>query len=232
MSAACAWCRAAIAPGSRSDARYCSKACRQAAHRAKVSPAAVGDGGRPLSLAYADPPYPGQAFMYRDHPDYAGEVDHAALIERLAGFDGWALSTSARALPQVLELASRLEARPVRVAAWVRGGRPHPRAAIESGWEPVLYVPSRRARGDGRPTVDALVGPTPRARTTLPSYVVGAKPPQFSVWMFGLLVARPGDTLADLFPGSGLVARAWAAWSAAMPDDSLWALEAALSDPA
>lgn len=63
---------------------------------------AVGYGesvapGRPLRLAYADPPYPGNARLYRDHPDYGGEVDHAALIERLSAYDGWALSTSAEA---------------------------------------------------------------------------------------------------------------------------------------
>lgn len=45
-------------------------------------------------FAYADPPYPGQsAKHYGDHPDFAGEVDHDELIERLLGYDGWALST-------------------------------------------------------------------------------------------------------------------------------------------
>ena len=53
--------------------------CRQARHRflraaGQASPVA---GGRPLRLAYADPPYPGKAWLYRGHPDYAGEVDHA-----------------------------------------------------------------------------------------------------------------------------------------------------------
>ena len=33
-------------------------------------------------LGYADPPYPGLAHLYADHPDFAGEVDHAALIRR------------------------------------------------------------------------------------------------------------------------------------------------------
>lgn len=32
-----------------------------------------------MRIAYADPPYPGQSKLYRNHPDYAGEVDHAAL---------------------------------------------------------------------------------------------------------------------------------------------------------
>lgn len=47
-----------------------------------------------MKLAYADPPYPGCADLYRDHPDYGGEVDPRALVERLqAEFDGWVLHT-------------------------------------------------------------------------------------------------------------------------------------------
>src|SRR5204863_6895565 len=34
-------------------------------------------------IGYADPPYPGCANLYKDHPDFGGEVDHAALIKRL-----------------------------------------------------------------------------------------------------------------------------------------------------
>src|ERR1041384_41386 len=63
-------------------------------------PPRAGPGGAPTP----PPPYPGKAFYYRDHPDYAGEVDHADLIARLAAYDGWALSTSAAALPAVLAL--------------------------------------------------------------------------------------------------------------------------------
>jgi hypothetical protein len=38
----------------------------------------------PIRFAYADPPYIGQSKrLYGDHPDYAGEVDHAELIDRL-----------------------------------------------------------------------------------------------------------------------------------------------------
>jgi len=39
------------------------------------------------------------------------------------------------------------------------------------------------------------------------------KPPEFATWIFRLLGALPGDTLADLFPGSGMVGRAWADYS-------------------
>ena len=47
-----------------------------------------------MNIALADPPYPGCAHLYREHPDYGGEVDHKALLERLQDeFDGWVLHT-------------------------------------------------------------------------------------------------------------------------------------------
>src|SRR5262245_15281863 len=90
----CDWCGGPLRPRARIDTRTCSKACRQARHRFRVAPADATD--RPLRFAYADPPYPKLARKYyRDHPDYGGEVDHHALINRLVEEfpDGWALST-------------------------------------------------------------------------------------------------------------------------------------------
>jgi hypothetical protein len=49
--------------------------------------------------------------------------------------------------------------------------------------------------------------------TTLPGRVIGAKPAAVCRWIFGLLGAQPGDSLDDLFPGSGAVGRAWAAFT-------------------
>jgi hypothetical protein len=69
--------------------------------------------------------------------------------------------------------------------------------------------PSRGDRALQARRVDALVhGVSPM--TTLPTRVVGAKPAAFCRWVFELLGAAPGDQLADLFPGSGAVTRAWA----------------------
>ena len=137
MTRLCAWCENPISARARRDAVCCSVRCRQARHRflRAVGYAEAVAPGRPLGLAYADPPYPGKAHLYRDHPDYGGEVDYAALLARLAEYDGWALSTSAEALPAVCR------------------------------------------------------------------------------WIFTLLGAEPGDTLDDLFPGSGAVSRAWAAYT-------------------
>jgi hypothetical protein len=213
----CGWCRVAIAPTARGDARWCSKPCRQAAHRARFRDVRIRATDRPLRLAYADPPYPGNARrLYGEHPDFAGEVDHATLIRRLSiEYDGWALSTSAAALPAVLAecVAQDLA---VRVAAWVKGrARPHPTARVRQAWEPVVWIPARQVVRDvGRRVEDALVGVASRRRPTLPGAVVGMKPPAFCYWLFDLLAAAPGDTFDDLFPGSGIVGWAWASFSA------------------
>lgn len=61
-----------------------------------------------MKIAYADPPYPGCAHLYRDHPDYAGEVDHAQLLAQLeAEFDGWILHTSSVAIPIIAPLVPK-----------------------------------------------------------------------------------------------------------------------------
>ena len=53
--------------------------------------------------------------------------------------------------------------------------------------------------------------------TTLPGRVIGAKPAAVCRWIFDLLGAGPGDTLDDLFPGSGAVTRAWDAYTGHEP---------------
>lgn len=154
-----------------------------------------------MRFAYADPPYPGKAFYYVER----AEVDHAALIRRLVAEypDGWALSTSAVALAGVLRLCPPS----VRVLAWVK----RPRGG--SGWEPVIVAGGRRrSTGDAsRPTsarpLDVLIY---KGRyNAFPGALVGMKPPQFSAWLFRHLGALPGDSLDDLFPGSGAVSLAW-----------------------
>lgn len=207
----CRWCRGPIRAGARKDTRTCSKRCRQAAHRFATAIAHQERADQPLALAYADPPYPGHAEDYRDHPDYGGEVDHAALLAVLAEYDGWALSTSAEALPDVLLLCRGLEC---RVASWHRGVRPGQSRRPHNGWEPVVY---HAARQDLRTDwiSDALYYPAHgMGRLTDPARCLGAKPAAFASWLFGLLGARVGDSLDDLFPGSGGIGRAFDLFSA------------------
>lgn len=212
----CDWCSGPIPARARRDAICCSKRCRQARHRftRDVGTARGVALGRALRLAYADPPYPGKSFYYRDHPDYAGEVDHVALIRRLLQeYDGWALSTSAEALPAVLALCPP----GVRVAAWHRGPRLTASRHPLHAWEPVIYHGGRPVYGPVR--TDSLVHGV-SAMVTLPSRVTGTKPAAFCRWMFELLGAHGGDTLDDLFPGSGVVGRAWELFARAERDAS------------
>ena len=212
----CAWCQNPIPAKARRDAVFCSVRCRQARHRFLRAVGYAGSvaPGRPLRLAYADPPYPGKARLYRDHPDYRGEVDHAELIERLAAYDGWALSTSAEALPSVLALCPP----GVRVAAWHRGERPTRSRWPLHAWEPVIYTGGRQLDTGARRADSIVCGAGPLA--TLPGRVIGAKPAAVCRWIFQLLGAGPGDTLDDLFPGSGAVTRAWASYTR-QPDPPL-----------
>ena len=202
----CAWCKGPIPPRARRDAVYCKTSCRQASHRFGRGMIRAELTDRPISVAYADPPYPGKASIYRGHPDYAGEVDHAELVNRLVdGWpDGWALSTSADALPRILRLCPD----DVRVAAWLRGPRINRRALRPlSSWEPVIYC-GGRLKTTETPRTDSLVAAA-KARLTDPGRVTGSKPAAFVWWLFELLGLEPHDELADLFPGSGGVTRAF-----------------------
>jgi hypothetical protein len=127
-------------------------------------------------------------------------VDHAALIASLtATNDGWALSTSSKALRDVLPLCPP----GVRVCAWVKPkGTPTATYGLHSSWEPVIVKPGRAQRPGVR---DWLVAHAARGGGELP----GRKPVAFCAWLFMAMGARPGDELADLFPGTGIVGRAW-----------------------
>lgn len=206
----CAWCGGPIPAGKRRDSKCCSVRCRQARHRFTTGVGrAAQQATTPVRLAYADPPYPGNAHLYAGHPDYAGEVDHRHLLDVLvSGYDGWALSTSSAALQHVLALCPP----GVRVAAWHRGERPTRALGALTAWEPVIYRPGRavlQEPSSGSPRrIDSLVHHA-RPRTTRTDRVIGAKPATFCGWLFGLLGALPGDSMTDLFPGSGGVAEAW-----------------------
>jgi hypothetical protein len=159
-----------------------------------------------MRIAYADPPYPGQAKRwYGGHPDYAGEVDHSELVARLNGYDGWALSTSAAALQGILALCPA----GVRVAVWYRSNSEHPgnRGTWWWSWEPVIVCP---ARPPAVATRDMLSHH--KEQGFLGSTIPGQKPRAVCEWLFALVGARPDDELHDLFPGSGAVSRAWEAW--------------------
>jgi hypothetical protein len=160
-----------------------------------------------VNIAYADPPYPGCAALYKAHPDFGGEVDHARLVERLQDeHDGWVLHTSVPGLTTVLPLVASTGA---RVCAWVKGF-----AAFKKGipvayaWEPVIIKAARKPAVSKRLTLRDWI----ECGITLRRGLHGAKPEKVCHWAFEVAGARPEDTLTDLFPGTGAVTKAWATW--------------------
>lgn len=204
----CAWCGEPLPPWMRSDAETCSKSCRQARNRFRVAPAGSA-ASKPMRFAYADPPYPGLARKYYG----CAEVDHKKLVRNLVrkSPDGWALSTSAQALPFVLSIVhAHVNARDVRVGAWMRGSRPGVTMRSRNAWEPLIVVGGRPRRlGVDEVLDDVLVCGVSQRPRSHPGALVGMKPPAFCEWMFRMLGAQRGDELVDLFPGSGAVSRAW-----------------------
>lgn len=161
-----------------------------------------------MRLAYADPPYPGCAHLYRHHPDYAGEVDHPALIERLlTEFDGFILHTSSVALRDLLPLFPD----DVRVMAWVKPFAAFkPNVPVAYAWEPVLVRTARKPVVSGACVMRDWIAES----ITLQKGLVGAKPPVLIRWAFEVMGARRDDTLDDLFPGTGIVTKVWDEWCA------------------
>jgi hypothetical protein len=161
-----------------------------------------------VRFAYADPPYPGQsAKHYADHPDYAGEVDHRELLDRLVGYYGWWLHTSSVALRDVLRWCPP----GVRVMAWVKPFAAYKRnIKVAYAWEPVIVWGGRPAtpnRIEGLPMRDFIAEPM-----TVKRGLVGAKPERLCWWLFEVLGCELDDQLDDLFPGTGAVTRAWESW--------------------
>lgn len=154
-----------------------------------------------MKIAYADPPYIGQAKKHYN----SEEVDHKGLIYQLMGYDAWALSCSSPSLREILAYCPPA----VRVAAWVKpfcSFKPNVNPAY--AWEPVIFHGSRAVRGRGQTTVRDWVS----ANITLKRGLSGAKPEEFCFWLFDLLGMRADDEFCDLFPGTGAVTKAWHKW--------------------
>lgn len=170
-------------------------------------------------IGYADPPYIGCAHLYKNHPDYAGEVDHAHLIERLQSeFDGWILHAAATAESMAI-LAPLVRNIPkVRWCSWRKGF-----AAFKAGvpvafaWEPVIIKPARKQvvskRQVNRDWIETVeIEDDVRRSITLKRGLTGAKPEAVCHWAFELVGAHPEYAMSDLFPSTGAVARAWDTW--------------------
>ena len=159
-----------------------------------------------MRFAYADPPYLGCAARLYGDPTYDSLDAHRELVERLQRDypDGWAMSMTSGNLHDILPLCPR----DARIAAWCK-----PFAVFRPGvnpaycWEPVVYRGGRTKRSRKDPTVRDFHSEC----ITMQRGVPGAKPPGFVKWIVDLLGAdvRRGDTITDLFHGSGAMLGVW-----------------------
>lgn len=171
-----------------------------------------------MKFAYADPPYPGCAHLYKAHPDFAGEVDHRELVARLRGeFDGWVLHTHV-AGHRMMEREKILPDDGFRVCQWFK-----PFAAFKRNvpvayvHEPVLIAAVRKPVVSKRLTLrDVIVCEEEESGVvegiTMKRGLTGAKPEKVCWWVFELAGLTLEDELVDLFPGTGAVTRAWESW--------------------
>jgi hypothetical protein len=164
-----------------------------------------------MKIGYADPPYIGcSAAHYRDHPDYAGEVDHAQLVERLQSeFDGWVLHAGAHNASEAIlaPLMAKVEA---RKCIWVKDFAAFKKnVPVAYAWEPVYIMASRKPVVSKRivPLRDWIICPI-----TMKKGLSGVKPEKVCHWAFEIAAARPDDDLIDLYPGTGAVSAAWKTW--------------------
>lgn len=153
-----------------------------------------------MRIAYADPPYIGQANRYPERQ----EVNHQELIDRLCSYDGWALSCSSPSLLTILPMCPT----DIRIGVWVKpfcSFKPNVNPAY--AWEAIVFKPARSGNRN-IPTIRDWVS----ANIALKKGLVGAKPEQFCFWLFELLGMLPDDEFDDLYLGTGAVTKAWEKW--------------------
>jgi hypothetical protein len=174
-----------------------------------------------VKFAYADPPYLGCGKLYADRHQEAMVWDdpasHKRLIERLCDeySDGWALSLHEPSLRVILPMCPA----DARIASWVK-----PFAAFKKNvtraytWEPVIFHRGRPRTREQDTWRDHLSEPI-----ALRKGLTGAKPWKFCEWVLNGLNYKPGDTLDDLFPGTGIMGKVVAARDGAPLQEGLFA---------
>ncbi len=173
-----------------------------------------------MKLAIADPPYLGRAVRWYgeggcgdgygknqadNHPEahlWDNPDTHKDLVKTLnENYDAWAIAMSVHSLSTYLEVVDTESRNGIRVGVWHKPSSYPSGSRIGNYWEPVLFsIPkSRRGRDSGNSVKDFLSCPPLR------SNFVGAKPQEWTDWVLSILGYIEGDTVDDLFKGSGAV---------------------------
>lgn len=172
-------------------------------------------------LAIADPPYLGRAVRWYgvggcgngkgdgqadNHPEahlWDNPEQHRELVRQLdRDYDGWAVAMSVHSLSTYLDVVETDSRNGIRVCVWHKPAAVTSGSRITNNWEPVLIrVPNDRKgwASELARTSDVLSCVPPRRN------FVGSKPAAWTKWVLDLMGYCEGDTVDDLFYGSGAV---------------------------
>lgn len=180
-----------------------------------------------MKFAYADPPYLGCGKLYAAyHPEalvWDDPESHRALIDRLCDEygDGWAVSLHVPSLRNYLAWCPP----DARVAAWVKPFASFkPNVTRAYTWEPVIFWRGREITREQPTWRDHIA-----ASITMRKGLTGAKPAGFCHWVLDGFGFQPGDTVDDLFPGTGIMGDVVAARTGEEPQFGLFGTERAQS---
>lgn len=166
-----------------------------------------------MRFAYADPPYLGCGRLYaKHHPEamiWDNPETHRALIQRLCDDypDGWAMSLHVPSLRVLLPMCPA----DVRVGAACKTFAQIRPTRVQYKWEPIIWRGGRTSPVAESPNDWLSYNTAPRSAAR-DGGIIGGKPRAFCRWVFDILGAEKGDTLDDLFPGTGAVTAAWREW--------------------
>jgi hypothetical protein len=186
---------------------------------------ALGVPEMSAKLAIADPPYFGTAQMFygKDSDGYGKGIKHTSTTNEKAylwdnpsshyelldylkdSFDGFAIAMNTYSLGLYLKRIKFNAQSGFRICSWIRPNSAPTGSRIRPSWEPVLLYnsPERRGYSSNLPrTKDYLIANPPRGK------FIGQKPFEWTEWIVELLGYKEGDSIADLFVGSGAVTSA------------------------
>lgn len=160
-----------------------------------------------MRLAYADPPYVNCAHLYKDQPEYDGEIDYPALIKKIeTEYDGYVLHASSPSIPYLTTL---LAPETYRIMAWIKPFAAFKKnVSVAYAWEPVFVRPVRKPVVSGR----VIMRDWFPHSITMKKGLTGVKPSAVVEWALEMAGMEHNDDLDDLYPGTGAVTAAWEAW--------------------
>jgi hypothetical protein len=189
-----------------------------------------------MKFAIADPPYLGRANRWYGetgcgdgyglgkadtHPEaylWDNPDTHKNLIQTLFNdYDGFAIALTVHSLSTYMEEIKTNSRNGIRVMAWIKPSAVPSGNRIQNVWEPVIIkMPqSRKNYKAGKSCKDVLTAHPPR------NGFVGAKPIEWTNWVMDAMGVQGGDTVDDLFIGSGMVSEAITSRTLTTRDNSI-----------